>query len=232
MAMTATAADWKPHVQAGDTLRISATYETKRASWLESMGIMVVWEAWNDDVGTNPFDHATDQTGHVTHGHLAENRHHGGTKNIAPNLKKFKDCFTHKVIIGGFHYTPGDFTSTGQDRCTPTIRQGQSLTFVNDDAFKVSSPLTFTSILNPPASYLKSVFHSVTACQYPCGLDTGISYPLANGAGNYDSGQLGDGTPAVGRLDWSTPASLKPGVYTYFCRIHPFMRGVFRIIRQ
>ena len=29
-------------------LRISATYETKRASWYESMGIMVVWEAWDD----------------------------------------------------------------------------------------------------------------------------------------------------------------------------------------
>ena len=46
MAMTATNADWRPEVQAGDQLRISATYETRRASWYESMGIMVVWEAW------------------------------------------------------------------------------------------------------------------------------------------------------------------------------------------
>jgi plastocyanin len=22
-----------------------------------------------------------------------------------------------------------------------------------------------------------------------------------------------------------------PGTYTFFCRIHPFMRGVFRVIR-
>jgi hypothetical protein len=71
----------------------------------------------------------------------------------------------------------------------------------------------------------------VTACQYPCGLDTGISYPLANGTGGYDSGQLGAGLPAVGRIDWSTPRNLAPGTYTYYCRIHPFMRGVFRIIR-
>jgi hypothetical protein len=56
-------------------------------------------------------------------------------------------------------------------------------------------------------------------------------YPIAGGAGNYDSGQLGDGTPAVGRLDWRTPTNLAPGTYTYFCRIHPFMRGLFRIIR-
>jgi hypothetical protein len=231
MAMQATAADWRPRVSAGDTLRVSATYETKRASWYESMGIMVVWEAWDDQSGSDPFTHPTDQSGHVTHGHLAENRHHGGASNIAPNLRKFKPCFTHKVIIGGFHFTPGDFTSTGSDRCTPTIRKGQSLTFVNNDAYPAPKTLDFATVLNPNPNYLRSVFHSVTACQYPCGLDTGISYPLANGAGNYDSGQLGDGTPAVGRLDWSTPTSLAAGTYTFFCRIHPFMRGVFRIIR-
>ncbi len=132
------------------------------------------------------------------------------------------------MIIGGFHYTPGDFTSTGSDRCTPTIRQGQSLTFVNDDAVAGGSIGAFDT---PNSAYLNSVFHSVTACRFPCGLDTGISYPLANGAGNYDSGQLGPDTPAIGKLSWSTPTSLRPGTYTFFCRIHPFMRGVFRIIR-
>jgi hypothetical protein len=227
MAMTATAADWRPRIKAGDQLRISATYETRRASWYESMGIMVVWEAWDDESGVDPFTHAIDQTGHVTHGHLPENRHHGGTTALGVNLKKFPTCFTHKVVIGGFHYTPGDFTSTGSDRCTPTIRKGQSLTFVNNDALSVPSFNPFA----PSSDYLKSIFHSVTACQYPCGLDTGISYPLANGAGNYDSGQLGEGTPAVGKLSWSTPKHLAPGTYTYFCRIHPFMRGVFRIIK-
>jgi plastocyanin len=63
-------------------------------------------------------------------------------------------------------------------------------------------------------------------------LDTGISYPLANGAGGYDSAQLGIGIPASGRLSWTTPTSLKPGSYTYFCRIHPFMRGTFRIVHS
>ena len=94
MAMTATAPDWRPHLNAGDTLRISATYETKRASWYEAMGIMVAWEAWDSESGgvpgsTDPFSHATDQTGHVTHGHLAENRHHGGSVFVGVKLKKF-----------------------------------------------------------------------------------------------------------------------------------------------
>jgi hypothetical protein len=231
MAMTATARDWRPHVSPGDTMRISATYETKRASWYESMGIMVVWEAYDSDGGTggsDPFAHATDQSGHVTHGHLAENRHHGGSAQLRVNLSKFPTCHTHKVIIGGFHYTPGDFTSTGQDRCTPTIRKGQSLTFVNNDSIAGGAIGAFDT---PNPAYLHSIFHSVTACAYPCGLDTGISYPLANGQGNYDSGQLGPDTPAIGKLDWSTPKNLKAGTYTYFCRIHPFMRGVFRVIR-
>ena len=77
---------------------------------------------------------------------------------------------------------------------------------------------------------MNSIFHTVTACQNPCGLNTGISYPLANGPGGYDSAQLGFGTPAANALTWTTPTSLKPGTYTFFCRIHPFMRGVFRIV--
>jgi hypothetical protein len=230
MAMTASAADWRPRVSAGDQLRISTTYETKRASWYESMGIMIVWEAWGDSTGIDPFSHPLDQTGHVTHGHLAENRHHGGSRFVGVNLKRFRQCLTHKVIIGGFHYTPGGFNSTGQDRCTPTVHRGQSITFVNNDA-SAAGTFSFATLFNPSPAYLHSIFHSVTACQYPCGLDTGISYPLANGTGGYDSGQLGAGLPAVGRIDWSTPRNLAPGTYTYYCRIHPFMRGVFRIIR-
>jgi hypothetical protein len=227
MAMTATAPDWRPAVRAGDQLRISATYETRRASWYESMGIMVVWEAWDQAGGTDPFTHSLDERGHVTHGHLPENDFHGGARSLGVNLRRFPTCLRRRVIIRGFLFNPGDFSATGRNRCTPTVRQGHSLTFVNDDAFNTGTFNVFT----PSPLYLASIFHSVTACQYPCGLNTGISYPLANGPGGYDSGQLGLGTPATDKLSWSTPAGLKPGTYTFFCRIHPFMRGVFRVIQ-
>jgi len=229
MAMTATAADWRPQVKAGDVLRVSATYETRRASWYESMGIMVVWEAWNADSGVDPFTHRLDQRGHVTHGHLPENNHHGGSLYLGVNLRTFPDCRRRQVVIAGFMFLPGDFTAKGAERCIPTIRRGQSLTFVNQDASPLGT-FSFADLLNPNPNYLQSIFHTITSCQNPCGLDTGISYPLANGPGNYDSGQLGLGTPAVGRLDWRTPTNLPPGTYTFFCRIHPFMRGVFRIV--
>jgi hypothetical protein len=228
MAMGATAADWRPQVKAGDVMSVHATYETKRASWYESMGIMVVWEAWTNTGGTDPFSHKLDQSSHLTHGHLAENNHHGGSVLLLGNLNKFPSCTASKVIIGGFKYTPGDLTSTGSDRCAPTVRRGHALTFINNDAFAGSPGIPGIA---PSTNYLNSIFHTVTSCQNPCGLDTGISYPLANGPGGYDSTQLGIGTPASGKLTWSTPTNLVPGTYTYFCRIHPFMRGVFRVIR-
>jgi hypothetical protein len=34
----------------------------------------------------------------------------------------------------------------------------------------------------------------------------------------------------VGKVTWQTPRNLAPGTYTYFCRIHPFMRGSFRVV--
>ena len=36
-------------------------------------------------------------------------------------------------------------------------------------------------------------------------------------------------TGCIGTTTWKTPKTLGPGTYTYFCRIHPFMRGSFRV---
>lgn len=222
-AMTATPADWRAEVQPGDILRISSTYETRLASWYEVMGIMVVWEAWNDPRGVNPFTQRLDESGHVTHGHLPENNYPGGTQWVGVNPTTLPPCYTDRVLIAGFKYIPA---TSGNKNCVPTIRRGQSITFVNEDA----SPLGTFNIFAPNPFYMASIFHTVTSCKDPCGLNYGIAYPLADGAGDFDSGQLGVALPGVGRLTWSTPTSLSPGTYTFFCRIHPWMRGVFRIL--
>ncbi len=225
VSMKATAPDWRPLVQQGDVMRISATYETKLSSWYEVMGIMVVWEAWNDTSGINPFTHKLDERGHVTHGHLPENNYYGGTQWVGVNPTALPACDTHRVNIAAFKYVPA---VTGNKHCIPTVKAGQSITFVNEDA----SPMATFNPFAPNPFYLQAVFHTVTTCKYPCGLNYGIAYPLANGAGgNFDSGQLGVGLPGVGRLTWSTPTTLSPGTYAYFCRIHPWMRGYFRILR-
>jgi hypothetical protein len=229
VAMGTTNADWRPVVQPGDVLSVSATYDSKIASWYEVMGIMVVWEAFNDTQGVDPFTRQVDQSSHLTHGHLAENSYYGGSAWIGVNPTTWNRCPRSKIVIAGFRYLPGDFSSKGKDACIPTTTQGHPIEFVNEDA----NPMGTFQLLNPNPFYLASVFHTVTSCKSPCDLNYGIAYPVSNGNARFafDSGELGVGLPGVGRLTWSTPANLPPGTYTFFCRIHPWMRGVFRIIQ-
>jgi lactate dehydrogenase-like 2-hydroxyacid dehydrogenase len=71
-------------------MSISTTYNSKDASWYESMGIMVVWLAPNDTTGHDPFKTAVDTQGVLTHGHLHENDNHGG----APDPKNYENVMS------------------------------------------------------------------------------------------------------------------------------------------
>jgi len=225
MAMTATSPKWRVHLRKGDILRTTTTYDSKRGSWYESMGIMMVYAAINSTKGVDPFSHAVPLGGHVTHGHLKENNVHGGT---APGLANplslpAVPVAGNTVKIENFTYQQGDLSAKGTAKDPAEIPVGQSLTFVNGDG-------------TPATPFNLQISHSITACQAPCNLSNGVSYPIANGAGGFDSGQLGFGTPGFTAFNnqqtWSTPANLAPGTYTYFCRIHPFMRGAFRVVSQ
>ncbi|MEA2353246.1 MAG: hypothetical protein QOJ14_1660 [Thermoleophilaceae bacterium] len=215
LAMTKTPLSWRAGLRKGDVLRVSTTYVTTRASWYESLGLMLVYVA--DGVkGPNPFTKRVYTTGAVTHGHLAAADNHGGRSTGLSDPRKAPDGSTaqHGIGIADFAYLPGDLSSSGALGNPPVVAAGESLRFGNFDASD-------------------SVLHTVTACRAPCTASTGISYPLANGPRNFDSGQLGYGPPgltaAAERPDWFTPPKLPPGTYTYFCRVHPFMRGAFRV---
>lgn len=215
MAMTVPPADWKVAVRKGDVLGISATYDTTRASWYESMGIMLVYLA-DGRAGRDPFAERVPTTGEVTHGHLPEAGNHGGAIGGLPDASSLSDGQTvdSRVGIWGFSYTPGDLSASGTFGLPPVVLPGQSLRFGNADA-------------------AGSILHTITACRPPCNRSTGISYPLADGDADFDSGQLGYGpqglTAAAQRSEWQTPPDLEPGTYTYFCRVHPYMRGAFRV---
>jgi plastocyanin len=216
VTMSSTPENWRVKVKKGDKLSITATYETKLASWYEGMGIMVVWMA-NDNTGKDPFTTDVNAPGILTHGHLAENDNHGGP---TPDTEHYVDLTKlpskmvpngYVIDIDNFAYAAGDMSIA---TTVPTIKQGQSITFKNLDA-----PL------------LNGIWHTITDCEEPCDGSTGIAYPLANGKIIFDSGELGEGAPpAAGRVTWSTPTDQPPGTYTYFCRIHPFMRGAFRVV--
>jgi plastocyanin len=214
MSMTVADPGWRVGVKKGDRLRISSTYETERASWYESMGIVMAWMA-DGTPGPDPFLSAPDAEGHVTHGHLPENDNHGGQDTGLPDSRDLPDQETidNRVGIGAFQYFPGGM--------------GLASFMGNPATVGRDRPVTFTNL-----EYGAQVFHTVTACRAPCNKSTGISYPLADGDVDFDSGELGYGpdglTAAANKDTWSTPP-LDPGTYTYFCRVHPFMRGAFRV---
>ena len=216
VTMSATPPDWRVAVHKGDKLSITATYDTQRASWYEGMGIMVAWMA-TDNTGTDPFKANVNVPGILTHGHLPENDNHGGlpadTQHYV-DLTKLPSRMVpdgYAIDISNFAYASGDMSIAST---VPTIKQGQSITFDNLD-----SPMG------------NGIWHTITDCAAPCDGSTGIAYPLANGKTIFDSGELGNGgPPAADRTTWSTPRDLPPGTYTYFCRIHPFMRGAFRVV--
>ena len=215
MSMTATDEDWRVGVRQGDKLRISTTYETQRASWYESMGIGVVYMS-DEAGGPDPFARRIDTDGEVTHGHLRENENYGGADQggVDPASLPDGETLDRRVGIAAFEYLPGNQGLAGPMGNPPVVRPGESLRFDNLD-------------------WGEQIFHTITACKAPCNRSTGISYPLADGEVDFDSGELGYGpqglTAAANRSTWDTPKDLREGTYTYFCRVHPYMRGAFRV---
>jgi hypothetical protein len=217
MSMTVTKPRWRVGIRKGDRLRVNATYETKRASWYESMGIDIVYMAPGER-GPDPFKRGTriDTRGQVTHAHLAENENYGGEPSSLPDPRKLPDGQPgSEVGIAAFQYASGGFGMPGAMRNPPVVQRGESLLFRNYDWAALGT------------------MHSVTSCKAPCTASTGISYPLANGEVDFDSRNLGFGPPDVTAAanddTWETPPDLRPGTYSYFCRVHPFMRGAFRV---
>jgi hypothetical protein len=216
VAMRVTPPEWRVGLKRGDVLSVSATYQSRRASWYEAMGIMQLAFA-PGGTGPDPFAVDVDVPGRVTHGHLAENRNHGGAFS---GLRDPREVLAGpvprrgRVAISDFVYGRGDLLRTGRRGRPPSVRRGSALTFVNRDADQ-------------------GILHSITSCRAPCNRTTGIAYPLANGPVRFDSGNLGFGPPGVTaaaqRATWKTPRRMKAGLYTYFCRVHPFMRGSFRV---
>jgi plastocyanin len=237
---------WGVRVQPGDILRSNATYDTTIQSTYENMGIAIAFIAPDKPNGTRTatgvdpfaantvFDTSENcasgglQTspttlcdkGVPTHGHLHENDNFGGASGT---LSASRGRPAGDVNIGDFLYVPGDLSMISMTGI-PTAKPGDKVTFNNYDA----------SI---------DVYHSITSCAYPCMGPTGTSFPLANGRTSFgrnvdfDSGQLGFGIPQItgakNAASWDLDLSgYQPGeVVTYYCRIHPFMRGALEITR-
>lgn len=245
VAMKATPRDWRISLKAGDTVFINVAYDVRKASWYESMGILPL--AWspghNDPAAKDPFDDAAavqamyDEGGVLTHGRLPENIDKKARKDLKlPNPKQLKTKGTVPptgIDIRSFSYLIGGFTAVRDFPRSlmrpPVIKSGQSVTFTNLDAL-------------PDQTNEQQAWHSITSCRLPCNKGSGIGYPLANGPIKFDSGQLGYGKGfstevTTGSNEYTTPPlTWRPNkrgkrttTYTYFCRIHPLMRGSIRV---
>ena len=165
-----------------------------------------------------------DTRGLLTHGHLPENNHHGG--KARPSLRDARDARQRRLpraTSSSRTSSTASATSTcpasaAARRSSRPASRSPSRTSTRPPRSRLSSPRTTRSprarrpVPRPPGSPTRSPTRKV----------------------QFDSGELGFGpagfTPAANRNTWKTPKSLKPGTYTYFCRIHPFMRGSFRVV--
>lgn len=221
MAMFSTDEDWRVRVQTGDRLELQTTYETERASWPESMGINIVYWVKDSDLAAaaeapDPYSTKVDTKGVLNHGHHEENEDYGGELPVVgPDPRKLPDgqLSGGPFTIDGYLYHGADFRLPGALGRPPVVKKGESFTFRLSDY----------DIQN-------EVWHSLTSCKAPCNRSTGISYPIPDGEFQFESGQMGPGyAPTVGYTEWSTPADLPKGTHTFFCRIHPLMRGAIRV---
>ena len=195
-------------------LAVHGTYDTARASWYEAMGIMPVVATRRPVGGADPFRTNVDRARRADPRPPARERpprrRPGGLREPAA-------------------LADGPRTTQVQVRASTTARATSAL----PDAARAAGRRPASPCSSSTGDAGHDVCHTITACRAPCNAPTGIAFPLANGAGRFDSGQLGFGpallTAAANRDTWSTPATLTPGTYAYFCRVHPFMRGAFRV---
>jgi len=233
---------WGVEVKPGDKLRSNATYDTTYQATYENMGIAIALLAPHDEngkptaPGVNPFQAKEDNTkscrsggvkanrlctrGLVTHGHYKENGNYGGPSG---EWTAAKGPATNEIAIADFLYTPGDL-STKSSVGIPQVKLGSNLRFTNLEA--------------------ATIYHTITTCKFPCLGQTGAAFPLADGETSkgrkldLDSSELAFGPSALGpqsnRADYTVPVTPEAGfevgeIVTYFCRVHPFMRGAFEV---
>jgi len=237
VSMEATRRGWRIALKGGDTVSIDTAYDVKRASWYESMGILPLAIAdAGDPRARDPFEDRKavkkmfEKGGILTHGRLPENIDRPAGKKLGlpdpRDLRGTASTASPGVEIDGFLGSPGGYSAVSGFSSTlmrpPEIERGASVNFTNADAL-------------PGMPQTEQVWHTITSCKPPCNRGAGIGYPLAGGPIKFDSGQLGFGRGTsrevtTGSNVYTTPPLTKPGkTYTYFCRIHPFMRGSIQV---
>jgi hypothetical protein len=212
------------------------------------MGILSLgWTPNADPAARDPFEDAAavramyERGGVLTHRRLPENIDSHAREDLElPDPRRLRSrgaAPAGGIDINSFLYGSGGYSAVSDFPRSvmrpPVVRPGGTFTFTNQDA-----------LFAQPQD--QQAWHTITACRAPCNKGSGIGYPLANGPVDFDSGQLGFGSGlnsnvTIGSNTYTTPPlndlpqrvrrkAFKPGTtYSYFCRLHPYMRGSFRV---
>ena len=174
---------------------------------------MVVWMGEPGGEADDPFEVDVATPGILTHGHLAENDNHGGQPDTSYlDMTKLPSApASDRITIEDFVYGEGDMSFAAS---VPTVRPGGTIEFDNLD-----SPL------------YRGLWHTITSCAAPCNDEHRYCLPDRRRARSRSTAasSVSGGPPTAERTTWSVPTDLPEGTYTYFCRIHPLMRGAFRV---
>ena len=211
---------WRAPLHKGDRIRISGTYENKHHAWYAVMTHLGMYidteqEPWEgckpklintDD--WNPVDGVMNRPWSGSRPDHYCGKRWGQEPCEHADDTKWREVKTNRVTIANFVYMPGDRAASKPEM--PVIKRGETLTFYNADQ-------------------AASIRHTITTCEWPCNGKYVANYPLADG--RWDSGTMGYDPIDKGQMSpvSETPKKLRAGRYAYFCRIHPWMRGAFKV---
>ena len=217
---------WRAYVHKGDRLAINGGYLAKQYGYPDAMVFVGVYldRAAQPPAGAGcaPFlaGHPNaSQTQvirtHINHPWSMYPDQPFCTKCDQRESRPKPGATTDTVHIAGMQYLPGNGGTSGAPVGPPVVSRGQPLTFLNED-------------------YAASmVRHTVTSCRAPCNGPDMTNYPFFDG--RFDSGPLGwmfeDAYVSTQSLPkWTLDTQhMQPGYYTFFCRLHPSMRGAFYV---
>jgi hypothetical protein len=175
--------------------------------------------------------------GQVTHGAIPESGDASPkcTAASCPDLPKKAGPFVNNIYSAGFTYGQADLGVVGATG-VPRVHRGSTVRLWDYDAGA-------------------AIWHTFTRCKLPCTGPTGVNYPIANGGrvgvkdpNDFESMEVGYGLlydPAKAQLGGNDPydanwvqkglvwqfTPTQDGTYAFYCRVHPGMRGVFKVVK-
>ena len=176
------------------------------------MGLGVVW-MYDGPGGNDPFTTTIDQKGVLTHGHLPENDNHGGKPPT-----QFADAQRRRVRPAG------DDDPDRQLRVRRRRPHGQG-----QGPDRHRGPDDHVRQLRRRRPERVALDHRVQGAVHRSRPASPTRSPTPT-----CSSTPASSAPAAHRRPAATrgarPPTSRVGTYTYFCRIHPFMRGAFRVV--